>query len=85
MFQNTTIEEQVAVLEIQVVEIEEDVNLLQEDVNFLFDETVIQDARIFTLEQTTDAINAELVTVDDELEGFSRLNVQLSVASAFLE
>ena len=69
LFQNKTIEERVALLEIQVVEIEEDVNLVQEDINFLFDETVIQDERLFTLEQTTIAINAELVTVDDELEG----------------
>ena len=73
--QNTTIEERVIILETQVVEIEEDVTTLGigleglgEDVEFLFDETVIQDERIFTLEQTTIAINAELVGVDDDLE-----------------
>ena len=75
LIQNTTIEERVTLLEIQVVEIQEDlaevdedVTGLDQDVNFLFDEQVIQDARIFTLEQTTVTINAELVAVDDELE-----------------
>ena len=65
--QNNTIEERVALLEIQVVEIQEDVSGLDEDitafgvdltelegdVNFLFAETIIQDERIFTLEQTS--------------------------------
>ena len=67
LIQNATIEERVTLLEIQVEEIEGDVALLEGDVNFLFDETVIQDQRLFALEQTTDAINAELVAVDDEL------------------
>ena len=78
MIQNDTIEERVALLEIQVVEIEEDITGLGEDltdlegfVDFLFEETIIQDERLLTLEQTTDAINAELVTVDDDLEGSS--------------
>ena len=57
---NATIE--VALLEIQVVEIEEDVTGLDQDVNFLFDEQVIQDARIFTLEQT-------LIETDEQVEG----------------
>ena len=62
--QNTTIEERVAILEIQVTEIEEDVVDIREDimvidddvsdlyrdVNFLFDEQIIQDARLFQLE-----------------------------------
>ena len=56
------------ILEGQIVEIEEDIADLDEDVNFLFDETVIQDERLFQLEQTTDSINAELVAVDDEIE-----------------
>ena len=47
MFQNTTIEERVALLEIQVVEIEDDVSILIENDNFLFDEQVIQDERLF--------------------------------------
>ena len=59
---NITIEERVALLEIQVVEIEEDVTGLDQDVNFLFDEQVIQDARIFTLEQTS-------IEIDEQIEG----------------
>ena len=65
--QNATIEERVALLEIQVVEIQEDVSgldedvtLLEGDVNFLFDETVIQDERIFTLEQTSIETTADV-------------------------
>ena len=51
LIQNTTIEERVSLLEIQVVEIEEDLTGLDEDVGFLFDEQVIQDERLFSLEQ----------------------------------
>ena len=76
LIQNVTIEERVALLEIQVVEIEEDVTTLGvglaglgENVDFLFDEQVIQDERLFSLEQTTVDITAELVSVDNELEG----------------
>ena len=65
--QNATIEERVALLEIQVVEIQEDVSgldedvtLLEGDVNFLFDETVIQDERLFTLEQTSIETTADV-------------------------
>ena len=50
-------------------EIEGDVTLLEGDVNFLFDETVIQDERIFNLEEATDGISAELLTVNAEIEG----------------
>ena len=71
--QNTTIEERVSLLEIPMVVILDDVTglgvdltELEGDVEFLFGETVIQDERIFTLEQTTDAINAELDLIDDE-------------------
>ena len=53
-------------LEIQVDEIEEDITALDQDVNFLFDEQIIQDERLLTLEQTTDAINVELDLIDDE-------------------
>ena len=65
LFQNTTIEERVALLEIQVAD-------LDEDVNFLFDETVIQDERLFSLEEESDVLN-------EEVEGrkvffFSRVN-----------
>ena len=65
---NTTIEERVALLEIQVADIEGQITDLDEDVDFLFDEQVIQDERLFTLEQTTNDINADLVAVDEELE-----------------
>ena len=58
LIQNTTIEEQVTILETQVVEIEEDITGLNvgltevdENVDFLFDEQVIQDERLFSLEQ----------------------------------
>ena len=56
---NVTIEERIALLEIQVVEIEEDVTGLEADftdlegdVDFLFDEQIIQDERLFSLEQS---------------------------------
>ena len=74
MIQNTTIEERVTLLEIQVVviqddiagieddvtELDEDVTLLEGDVNFLFDEQVIQDERLLTLEQENDVIDDEI-------------------------
>ena len=69
LFQNTTIEERVSLLEIQVVEIEEDVTGLDQDVNFLFDEQIIQDERLLNLEQETDIIDTRLLIIDNELEG----------------
>ena len=67
--QNVTIEERVALLEIQVVEIQEDVtglgvdlSELEGDVNFLFDEQIIQDERLFSLEQT-------VFVLDEDIEG----------------
>ena len=66
-FQNMTVEERVTLLESQVAEIEEDITVLgvgltgiSEDVDFLFDEQVIQDERIFTLEQTSIETNNEV-------------------------
>ena len=63
-----------ALLEIQVDEIEEDIIItrvdlteLEGDVNFLFDEQIIQDERLFTLEQTTDAINTELELIQTSI------------------
>ena len=74
--QNNTIEERVSLLEIQVADLREDVTVTQvdvldldQDVDFLFDEQVIQDERLLNVEEATDAINAQLVTVDDALEG----------------
>ena len=43
--------------------------LLEENVNFLFDETVIQDERIFSLEQISIDVDAQLDITDDTLEG----------------
>ena len=64
---NNTIEERVTLLEIQVTDIREDLTTIEEnvtdldeDVNFLFDETVLQDERLFSLEQDNDIINQEL-------------------------
>ena len=69
LVQNDTLEERVASLETQVTVIQDDVtdlevNLieLEGDVNFLFDEQVIQDERIFTLEQTS-------IETSEEVEG----------------
>ena len=47
-------------LDDDVTGLEVDLAELERDVNFLFDEQVIQDERLLTLEQTTDAINVEL-------------------------
>ena len=53
----------------QVVDLEEDITFilgdvadLDQDVNFLFDEQVIQDERLFSLEQT-------VFVIDEEVEG----------------
>ena len=67
--QNTTIEERVALLEIQVAVVEQDVADLDQDVNFLFDGQVIQDEKLLNLEQETDAIDAELDVIDDDILG----------------
>ena len=69
--QNTTIEERVALLEIQVTDIEGQVTDLDQDVNFLFDEQVIQDERIFSLEQ-------RFIEVDEEVEGNDQLDSVLT-------
>ena len=60
LMQNITIEERVALLEIQVTDLEQNVADLDADVNFLFDETVLQDEMILTLEQDYDVINQDL-------------------------
>ena len=58
--QNTRIEERVSLLEIQVANLEQNLAGLDEDVDFLFDDQVIQDERLFSLEQNNDVINQEL-------------------------
>ena len=69
LIQNATIEERVALLEVQVEQIQGDVtglslNLAEvdENVDFLFDEQVIQDERLFSLETETE-------TIEEEVEG----------------
>ena len=59
---NNTIEERVSLLELQVADLKENVVDLDEDVDFLFDEQVIQDERLFSLEQT-------IFVIDDDVEG----------------
>ena len=58
-----------ALLELQVLDIQEDVGNLDEDVDFLFDEQVIQDERIFSLEETSDQVVVELAQMNENLEG----------------
>ena len=57
-----------SLLEVQVADLREDVTVVQrdvvdldEDVDFLFDEQVIQDERLFSLEQTS-------IEIDEEVE-----------------
>ena len=56
-----------SLLELQVIDIQQDVTALgvdlvelEGDVNFLFDETVIQDERLFQLEMETETIEKEV-------------------------
>ena len=74
--QNNTLEERVALLEIQVDEMEDDIIIirvdlteLEGDVNFLFDDQEMQDERLFSLEQETDAIDRQLDGISAEIEG----------------
>ena len=57
------------------MEIEEDITALNvgltevdENVDFLFDEQVIQDERLFSLQQTSLGILEELDLIEDEME-----------------
>ena len=63
LIQNTTIEERVTILESQMVEIEKDLTTLDEDVDFLFDDQIIQDERLFSLETETDEIEEEIESI----------------------
>ena len=67
MIQNDTLEERVSLLETQmlvmqdeVTEVDERVELVEGDVNFLFEEQIIQDERLLSLEQENDVIDDEL-------------------------
>ena len=76
MMQNNTIEQRVSLLEVQVADLREDVTVVQGvvveldedlaelegDVDFLFDDQVIQDQRLFALEQTS-------IEIDEEVDG----------------
>ena len=69
MAQNSTIDERVSLLEIQVTQLDEDVSRLYDDVNFLFDEQVIQDERLFSLEQTSLQVAVELAEINANIQG----------------
>ena len=76
MVQNNTIEERVSLLEIQVSDLREDVTVVQdnvveldEDIDFLFDEQVIQDERLFSLEQTSLQVAVELAEINVNILG----------------
>ena len=72
---NNTIEERVSLLEVQVADLREDVTVVQggvveldEDVDFLFDEQVIQDERLFSLEGAVNTIESDIVVINGELD-----------------
>ncbi len=74
--QNLTIDERVSILEIQVVEIFSDVEKVEEATGFLFDEQVIQDQRLFALEQDADELDDEVEALEDDFSGWSFLTLQ---------
>ena len=59
-----------------LTDVGDDLTLLEENVNFLFDETIIQDQRIFSLEQISIDVDAQLDIIDDTVEGNRRLGSQ---------
>ena len=63
-------------LEGQVVVIQDEVSDIETDVDFLFDEQIIQDERLFSLEQISINVDAQLDIIDDTLEGNKILSVQ---------
>ena len=62
LVQNSTLEERVELLEFQVVVIQDEVSDLETDVDFLFDEQIIQDERLFSLEQQLFSVNEDIET-----------------------
>ena len=50
---------------------DENVADLDQDVNFLFDEQIIQDERLFSLEQTADDVDDTLDLVNEEIDSKS--------------
>ena len=78
-FQNSTLDEQVELLEGQVVVLQDEVSEIETDVDFLFDEQAIQDERLlnhderlFSLEQISIDVDTQLDVIDDTLEGNRR-------------
>ena len=76
MAQNNTIEERVCLLEVQVADLKEDVTVVQggvveldEDVDFLFDDQIIQNERLFSLEQTSLQVAVELAEINVNVQG----------------
>ena len=68
MVQNDTIEERIALLEEQVVDLQDDITVIQDDVADL-DQEVIQDERLFELEQTSDEVVVELAEINANILG----------------
>ena len=69
---NSTLEERVEMLEIQMVQAEDDIdNLgldlteLEGDVDFLFDDQLIQNQRIFNLEEESSVLNEDVQGMSD--------------------
>ena len=65
-----------SLLEIQVADLREDITVVQgdvadldKDVNFLFDEQIIQDERLFSLEQISLQVAVELAEINANVLG----------------
>ena len=65
------------ILEGQVVIIENEVSDIETDVDFLFEEQIIQDERLFSLEQT-------VFVIDEDVEGNCILQLIISSVSAII-
>ena len=76
-FQNITIEERMEILEGQVVIILNEVSDIETDVDFLFEEQIIQDERLFSLEQT-------VFVIDEDVEGNCNLQLIISNVSTII-
>ena len=59
-----------------MTDIQQDINNLDENVDFLFDETVIQDERLFQLETETEGI-------EEDVEGRTRTDRRLAISLAY--
>ena len=66
--QVSEIEEDLTGVNEDVIGLRLDLTELEGDVNFLFEETIIQDERIFNLEQTSIGILGDLDLVEDDIE-----------------